>query len=726
MTQSLDAVAQMDGLKDILRRYWGFDSYLPLQEEAMQCVLEAHDSVVVLPTGGGKSLCFQAPAMCRQGLTLVVSPLISLMKDQVDSLRSCGVPAACIHSMISFQEKRQITEEIRAGRLRLLYVAPERLVQERTVSFLQQINVSFVAIDEAHCISSWGHDFRPEYRELRMLKEALPGLGVHAYTATASEQVRQDIASQLGLESPRFLVGSFDRPNLVYKVQARSDLLKQLRTVLERHEGESGIIYCISRREVDRVSATLNQLGYQTRPYHAGMEDDERRENQDAFIEERIHTIVATVAFGMGIDKSNVRYVIHAGMPKSLEHYQQESGRAGRDGLEAECCLIYSPQDLMTWRKILGELEPTTFEGANRALSAMYDFCTSVLCRHRAIVEHFGQSYLAAECKACDVCLGDLDLVDDPLIVGQKILSCVLRLGQRYGGDYTAMVLAGSEDQRIVQMRHDRLSTWGLLAEERKRTIRDWIEQLVGQGYLSKTGDYSVLEMTPQGRSLLKGESAPRLLRPVRRTKQRPAVEEDSWEGVDRGLFDYLRTLRRERAEIENVPAYIVFGDAALRDMARKRPSNLDAFRRVKGVGDKKLHDYGEFFVERIVEYCRDHEVSLDTVPPPPEESAPRSAARMGFAFFQRGCSVDETAQKLQRARSTVIGYLCDYIREQRLTDGAPWVETPIFERVAAAVREVGQDGLRPIFDHLEGKVSYEEIRVVLACLQNQEAAQSP
>jgi ATP-dependent DNA helicase RecQ len=603
-------------LAEVLRQYWGYDSFLPLQAEAMSCVVQGRDSVVVLPTGGGKSLCFQAPAMCLPGLAVVVSPLISLMKDQVDALRNCGVPAAFANSTLSPAERRQVSSEIRSGRLRLLYLAPERLLTEGTLEFLQTARVSLVAIDEAHCISSWGHDFRPEYRGLRALKKAFPKIGIHAYTATASEAVRRDIAEQLQLTDPQFLVGSFDRPNLIYKVQRRHDRLRQIREVLDRHRGESGVIYCITRKEVDQTTATLAELGYRVLPYHAGLTDDQRRRHQERFIEDEAATIIATVAFGMGIDKPNVRYVIHAGMPKSLENYQQESGRAGRDGLEAECCLFYSGQDYGIWKSIIEDSEAGARESALRSLSGMLDFCTGVRCRHRAIVEYFGQQLEGSSCGACDVCLGQLDLVDDALVVGQKILSCVMRLQQRFGGDYTAKVLNGSKEQRIVQQGHDRLSTWGLLADENLRTIRDWIEQLVSQNFLAKMGEYNQLQVTPAGWRLLRGEVTPRLLRPVRPTKDakpvKARVAEDSWGGVDRGLFDELRRLRHEKAAAQQVPAYIVFGDAALRDMARRRPSSLLAFRQVKGVGDKKLADYGQEFVDCIAAYCQSHALRMD------------------------------------------------------------------------------------------------------------------
>ncbi|MEZ6090564.1 MAG: RecQ family ATP-dependent DNA helicase [Pirellulaceae bacterium] len=358
-----------NNLLQAMQSNWGYSSFRPLQKEAMQCVMRHRDSVVVLPTGGGKSLCYQTPAVCLKGMAVVVSPLISLMKDQVDALRTCGVPAAFINSTLSSQERRMIAQQIDRRELKLLYVAPERLVDARMIDYLKRSEVSMVAIDEAHCISAWGHDFRPEFRQLRFLKDAFPTIGVHAYTATASERVRQDIAEQLLLDSPSMLVGSFDRPNLVYRVLPANNRFGQVCEVIERHIGEAGIVYCISRKEVDRTTENLVHRGYKAVAYHAGLTDDVRRRNQEAFLKDEANIIVATVAFGMGIDKSNVRFVVHAGMPKSLEHYQQESGRAGRDGLEADCTLIFSGGDLVTWKRILREgIPPSISPRSNRFL----------------------------------------------------------------------------------------------------------------------------------------------------------------------------------------------------------------------------------------------------------------------------------------------------------------------------------------------------------------------
>jgi ATP-dependent DNA helicase RecQ len=727
-----------------MRRYWGYDAFLPLQTEAMQSAMANRDSVVVLPTGGGKSLCFQAPAVCRDGLALVVSPLISLMKDQVDALRACGVPAATVNSTLSFAERRQVAEQIGRGELKLLYAAPERLLASRTLDFLKGVKLSLIAVDEAHCISAWGHDFRPEYRALRVLKEAFPNVGVHAYTATATECVQRDIAEQLGLHDPNFLVGSFDRPNLVFRVRRAANRFGQVCELVAQRRGESGIVYCISRKEVDKTAAALASLGYRALPYHAGLSDDERHRNQDAFLEEKCDVVVATVAFGMGIDKSNVRYVIHAGMPKSIEHYVQESGRAGRDGLEADCLLLHNGRDAAVWRMLIEKGDPDAAAGALDALQAMSAFCSGTVCRHRALVEHFGQMLVRDGCGACDVCLGELDLVDDPLVLAQKILSCVVRLGERFGGDYTAKVLAGSEEQRIVEAGHDRLSTHGLLSDFPHAAIRGWIDQLVGQGFLTKTGEFNVLAVTDSGRSLLRGEGAPQLLRPTRPKRGERAARgsegsaADSWEGVDRDLFERLRVLRTDLAAERGVPPYVVFGDAALRDMARRRPSTLEEFLNVRGVGEKKRDEFGRLFVDAIVEYCSANGVPVDVAPindlsgplPPAREAGeggsrsegPTMSALAAFDHFRRGASIEEVMQRMGRARSTVAGYLGEYLRHEQVLDPSPWLDAATAQRIEAAIEQVGSYRLKPVFDALGGAVSYDDIRIMATCLANRDS----
>lgn len=718
-----------DALHQVLKTYWGFDDYLPLQREAMQCVHDDRDSLVVMPTGGGKSLCFQAPALVRDGLAVVISPLVALMKDQVDGLQTNGVPAAAVNSAVSLEEKRLILRQIESGKLRLLYLSPEKLLVARTLEFLQSQRISFFAIDEAHCISAWGHDFRPEYRGLSQLRERFPQAAIHAYTATATEHVRTDIVHQLGLRDARVLVGDFRRPNLHYHVARRERGFGQLCEIMNRFRSQSGIVYCITRSEVDRTAAVLQEMGYLALPYHAGMSDEDRIRNQDAFLTEEADTIVATVAFGMGIDKSNVRYVIHSGMPKSLEHYQQESGRAGRDGEKSECWLMYSGRDVMTWKRLLDQTTGEAKDAALAALAKIDAYATSVTCRHASLIEHFGQSWTSGACNACDVCLGNLRTVDDALVIGQKILSCVLRVREGYGADYVSLVLSGSKDQRILAAGHDQLSTYGLLKEFRRQDVRQWIEQLVAQGYLLKDGEYHLLRVTPKGRELLSGDATPTLLLPTKtgRTSS-AAAEAESWEGVDHGLFDALRQLRRDEATRRGVPAYIVFGDTTLRDLARKRPSTVEAMLDVHGVGQQKSADFGEQFVACIVDYCEQHGLSTDVR----QSAAPRQpaatlsgAAVRSFPLFDEGLSVEEVAERLGRAISTVHGYLDTYIRHRRVMDPVRWVSPAEVEQIAAIAQQQGDFRLKPIYDALNGEIGYERIRIVVGCLQNQQEAES-
>jgi ATP-dependent DNA helicase RecQ len=596
-------------LSSVLEQYWGYNTFRPHQRDAMSAVLDARDSLVVLPTGGGKSLCFQAPALLRGGMALVVSPLISLMKDQVDTLASNGVPAAYYNSAQGADEKNAVAHGIRDGRYKLLYVAPERLVgdgNERFLSLIAAREVSFIAIDEAHCISQWGHDFRPEYRQLRQMKSRLPKVSVHAFTATATARVRRDIVSELELANPVEIVGSFDRPNLVYRVVPRATLKKQLLDIIERHRGEAGIIYCTSRKDVDALSAWLRENGYRTRPYHAGLDDATRHANQDAFLNEEVDLIVATVAFGMGIDRSDVRFVIHAGAPQSLEHYQQESGRAGRDGLEAECVLVYSAADFLKWRVMLernGELS----DERRALLRDIERYAARVGCRHRHIVGYFGEHYDRDRCGACDYCLGELEPLPDSVTLARKVLSAVARVGQRFGTAHVTNVLRGSDAEGIRARGHDTLSTFGLLKDATTDEVRGYIDQLLAHGLLQQTDDaYPVLQLTATGAALLKDAatmpdlSLARQRRPVKGVSSKATRDDGSWDGVDRSLFERLRAMRIRLARARGVPPYVIFHDTTLRDLARRKPRSIEELHAVYGMGARKIELLGSAVLETI------------------------------------------------------------------------------------------------------------------------------
>lgn len=702
----------MDRVRRVLNQFWGYDSFRPLQEQSIESILSGQDSLTVLPTGGGKSLCFQAPALCTDGLAVVVSPLISLMQDQVDALNQMGVRAAFINSSQNEAEKHQIAGQISSGNLQLLYLAPERLLADRMLAFLREQPVAYFAIDEAHCVSQWGHDFRPEYRELRTLKQQFPGVSIHAFTATASEPVRRDIAEQLGLANALHLVGDFDRPNLTYRMIRADQKVRQVMEVARRHRGESGIVYCISRREVELMSRALCELGLNAKPYHAGMSAPQRKESQDAFMRERCDIIVATVAFGMGIDKSNVRFVVHAGMPKSIEHYQQESGRAGRDGLEAECVLLHSARDFLTWKDIMAGQGGKT---AAQALQAIFDLSNGITCRHQAIVEYFGQAYSNENCGACDVCLNELKLIEDSVVTSQKILSCVVRLRERFGAGHTAKVLVGKLEKRVVQFEHDQLSTFGLLAGYGTMAIQVWIEQLVTQRFLVRDAKYRTLALTESGRKLLHGDGSPKLTISGNSNGGATGHREDPWQGVDRKLFDLLRNLRSDVAAQRNVPAYTIFGDGTLRQMAKVRPSKLETLGSFPGIGVKKFEEFGHAFFDLIDTECSGRRLCRDASSPG-EDFIPSSNSIAAFDYFRAGDSVDAVAQKMVRAKSTVIKYLADYVRYHRISDPTPWVNpeiaTMVFEN-----KTLADDGkLKPLFEHFKGQVSYDDIRITLAC----------
>ena len=723
-------------LRAALRDFWGYDTFRPLQKEAMLCGLAHRDSVVVLPTGGGKSLCYQAPAAVmhrRSGaVAIVVSPLIALMKDQVDALTAIGVPAAYVNSTLAPPQKREVADRLRSRDLACLYAAPETLVSERMLDFLEGVEVSLLAIDEAHCVSQWGHDFRPEYRMLGSLRDRFPDAAVHGYTATAGEKVRQDVAVQLNLRDAAFLVGSFDRPNLTFRSRPASGGVAQVLEVVKRHPGESGIVYCTSRKKVDATCESLTAAGVRAVPYHAGMEKDARAASQDAFLRDETDVVVATVAFGMGIDKPDVRFVVHSGMPKSIEHYQQEAGRAGRDGLASECVLLHGGNDYRFWKSTLAELPPEPRANAEQSLNALYDYAQSPLCRHRTLVRYFGQE-LDENCgDACDLCRGEVETIDDAKTVAQKIVSCVYRLDQRFGGDHTADVLIGSKSEKIVGKGHDDLSTYGLLSDHPKKAVRNWTEQLVAQGFLAKVGEYATLSITEDGYSLLKGEKTPVLLAPAKKPAkaQRAARSAaDDWEGVDEGLFEHLRSVRSDVARDIEKPAYIVFNDQSLKDMARRRPSSPEGLALCVGVGPKKLEDFGDRFLGEIGAHCDEHGLTRDVTPPgePPAAAAVSPSlsgtrkvsrnAEAAFPLFERGLAPADVAVELRVAESTAANYLRDYILHSGHDDPTTWVDPGDARKAREAFEACGLRRLKPAFDHLDGAVDYDALRIVAACM---------
>lgn len=728
----------------VLKQFWGYETLRPHQADAIAAGLDKRDSLVVLPTGGGKSLCYQIPPAVAQRTDLVVSPLISLMKDQVDGLRACGYAAEALYSGLTPQEVERIEREALAGKLRLLFVAPERLLTNHTLGLVRRIGVGAIAIDEAHCISHWGHDFRPEYRRLREIKQQLPGASVHAYTATATKRVRDDIISQLGFVDPTVLVGSFDRPNLTYRVIPRTNVIEQILEILTRHRDpetrrqNATIIYCISRRETEEICGELRRKAIRAAHYHAGMEAEQRHRTQEAFSEERLDVIVATVAFGMGIDRSDVRCVIHAGMPKSVEHYQQEAGRAGRDGLPAECVLLYSAADALKWEGLIGKsamgaaAARGTSAGENsdgaaislELLSHLRRYCSAMDCRHRMLVEYFDQPFPSADCGACDVCLGELGELEDGTIAAQKVLSCVARVGESFGVGHVVGVLLGDKSQQILARGHDRLSTFGLMTGAPRKRVTDYVYQLLDQQLVGREGtEFPVLKLNAKSWEVLRGKRTVKFRAAMSVAVRETRAEADSWDGVDRGLFESLRRLRREVAEERGVPPFVVFSDATLRDLARRRPTTARAMLAVHGVGERKLSDLGPRFLPVIREYCTTNGVAVDIGMEPggrdvvlPENAAGKmnAAKRRAFELFEERMSVADVSELIGRAASTTNDYLAEFIEARKPRDVDAWVDVATQARIDAAAQQSEDARLKPIFDALGGDVSYDAIRIVL------------
>jgi ATP-dependent DNA helicase RecQ len=611
-TPELRAHAQDDSagsLDEALKHQFGYDGFRPLQREIIETVLSGRDALALLPTGAGKSLCYQLPAVVRPGLTLVISPLIALMKDQVDALRSSGIAATYLNSTLDAQESSERIRALNRGEYRLLYAAPERAVQPGFVNALQRWSLERIAVDEAHCVSEWGHDFRPEYRRIHMLRERFPATIMLALTATATQRVRDDIVRYLELRDPQCFVGSFDRPNLRYVVFEKRDPFKQLLAWCTARSAESGIVYVQSRQSAEDLAARLTAAGVTALPYHAGLDARERARNQELFVRDEIRVICATIAFGMGIDKPNVRYVVHFDVPKNLEGYYQETGRAGRDGLRSECALFFSGGDAMKQRHFIRKIEDEAErEQAERLLRHMLDFAASVQCRRGFLLRYFDEMPKSENCGNCDNCLRPPQRIDGTT-AARKLLSCVYRIRERggftTGAHHLIDVLLGKTTEKVRSWRHDRLSTFAIGREHTKSEWLALVSELLRIGWIEER-DHRTLALTADGVQALRER------RPVSFAKSRfadrtpkrkstaPPVCDESY---DASLFEELRRLRKQIADGQGVPPYVVFSDATLRELAVRKPATLTAFREISGVGDVKLERYGESFTAAIATY---------------------------------------------------------------------------------------------------------------------------
>ena len=722
-----DEVRQMRGL---LKKVFGFESFRPLQEEIIRDALSGLDVFAVLPTGGGKSLCFQLPSLLRPGLTVVVSPLIALMKDQVDALQSAGVAATFLNSSLAVGESRPIFAGLNKGEYRLLYVSPERLLMSGFMEDLKRWKVSLFAIDEAHCISEWGHDFRPEYRQISTLREKFPGVPVMALTATATERVRGDIVHQLNLNTPRCYVASFNRPNLTYRVAAKAGAYEQILSYVRSRKGEAGIIYVLSRKSAEDLAKKLSADGIKARPYHAGMDPADRSKNQEAFLRDEVRLICATIAFGMGINKPNVRFVIHYDLPKNIEGYYQETGRAGRDGLPGECLLMFSPGDRMKQVRFIEE-KPSPEERALALaqLEQMIHYAESSTCRRQFLLNYFGETFDEPNCGGCDNCTTPRQTWDGT-VAAQKFLSCIHRVRERSGFSmgiqHIVEILCGADTEKIRKFGHHEISTYNI-GNEHSRTEWSAIgRELVRLGLIRQNADgFHVVEITEAGRAFLKAKEKVTLTKPVAPsgTSKRRAGEIE----CDELLFEKLRNLRKELADAANVPSYIVFSDVSLRQMARYYPASASAFSRISGVGEKKLREFGDAFLAEIASHLRSNSrLQFAGVPAFQAEMPVRvgssgltDTVRDTLVLFRKGRGVEDIASFRGVKESTIYSHLEEAILAGETLDVDRLVNSSIQKEICTELAKHPGGALGPVHEALGGKHSYGHIRICRALMNH-------
>ena len=713
----------LEKLLRLLKSHFGFDRFLPLQEEIIQRVAGGRDTLVLMPTGGGKSLCYQLPALCFSGLTLVVSPLIALMKDQVDALNANGIAASFVNSTLSSSEIASVQEQARSGNLRLLYAAPERLALPEFRKFLRSIELSLIAVDEAHCISEWGHDFRPDYRNLKALRQEFPAVPVIALTATATEKVREDIVAQLDLQDAERFVSSFNRANLSYTVEPKNNSRPSLLQLLEKHRNESSIIYCFSRKDTESMAADLVSNGFKALPYHAGLDPFTRRETQEKFIRDQVPIIVATIAFGMGINKPDIRLVVHHDLPKTVEAYYQETGRAGRDGLPSECVLFFSHSDKVKQDFFIDQIaDDAQRETARQKLAQILRFAEIQSCRRTFLLEYFGEQWDQANCGGCDVCLTPREEFDATEI-SQKILSGVIRTGQRFGANHVIDVLRGADTKRVGVLGHDKLTVYGIVQDFSADELKQLVRSLTERDVLAVNGtDRPTISVTPAGMSFLKGRESLRLTKPSltkpNGSNRHGPRDQDLAQACDQELFDKLRALRKEIADERGVPPYVIFHDTVLREMATLFPQQPESFGRINGVGARKQEDLEDQFLAVIRPYARANGLTDRTVDQPRRERRV-SASRLGATIYetkkllQQGLSVAEISERRGFVWSTIITHLERLIMEEEPIDIDYLLPPP--ERMAkirSAFLRVESASLAPVRELLGEEFSYDEIRL--------------
>ena len=712
----------MNEAQNILKKYFGYENFRPGQEELIDHILSKEDVLGIMPTGAGKSVCYQVPAMILDGITIVISPLISLMKDQVDSLNEIGIPATFINSTLSYNNYEQTIENIIHNVYKIIYVAPERLNSDTFLNLLNKINISMITIDEAHCVSQWGHDFRPSYCEIaNMILNLKKRPIVSAFTATATELVKNDIINLLHLENPYCLTTGFDRKNLKFSVETPLDKFDFVETYLDEHKNEAGIIYCLTRKNVDTVFDKLSDLGLSVSKYHGGMTEKQRRLSQEDFTFDRTKIMVATNAFGMGIDKSNIRYVIHYNMPKDLESYYQEAGRGGRDGENADCILLFSRSDIIT-NKLLIESIPS--ENAHyqeyEKLNDMVNYCNTDKCLRKYILEYFGEKTTFDNCGNCSNCL-DTGEFTDITSETQKILSCIKRMNERFGSSMVVDVLRGSRGSRILSLGFDNLSTYGIMKDYSKDTLRDLISYLITEGYIKSIGDkYPVLMLTPMSNDVLFNGAKVSTKLKLNKSESKPLVNKSKESPietkVDENLFAILNDLRMKVANESNVAPFIIFSDASLKQMSTFYPTDAESMLKIEGVGLNKLVKYGNRFIETISDYVSKNNIKVSNLAKPQKTKTPKQDTRLiTYEMYTNGMSIEDIVSERGLTRISIENHLIDCLEKGLDLDLTKYVHTEFKTEIEKAINDIGIEKLKPIKEALPEDVSYFDIRYYIA-----------
>lgn len=695
-------------MENTLKEYFGYDSFRPLQKEIIQDVLDKKDVLVLMPTGGGKSLCYQIPSVINDGITLVISPLISLMKDQVDSLNQIGIKAEYLNSSLSNFEQNKVIEKVRNNEISLLYIAPERLAQESFQKTLKNSEIDLIAVDEAHCISDWGHDFRPDYRNLKSLRTEFENVPWIALTATATTRVCEDIVTQLDLNNPQIYRSSFNRENLHYKVEKKQNAFEQILDHIYANKNESGIVYCFSRKNVDELSTKLQNFGIKALPYHAGLSDEIKSRNQEKFIKDDVDVIVATVAFGMGIDKPDVRFVIHQDLPANIERYYQETGRAGRDGLKSDCILLYSYADKS---KIEYFIEEKSNEKekiiARKQLQNILDLAEGKSCRRKVILNYFDENAEFEKCDSCDVCVNPPELFD-ATEVSQKIFSCIIRTEQKFGLRHISQVLTGSRAKQVLANKHDKISTYGIVKNYSSKEVSILMRELIQDGFLEVTKDkYPTLKVTVKGIAALKNRESINL--------SKLKTKNDSSSQAPKGsneLFNELKYLRKEIATELDIPPYMVFSDVTLQEMVINSPKNLDDFKKIKGVGSKKLKQFGERFLSKIEEHQKimrkRKQANLKL----------SDTLIQTYDLYKQGLSPRKIAKARKFVESTIYSHLLDLYNLDKDIDILDFITERKIKKIEKEYKKLAQFSVKPVVEKLEGRIEYWEANFVRAKLE--------